>query len=432
MSPPEPEPAAQDEDRLAEESELETIDLDALPARPASSRKRLFQIAIAVVVIAATVVGLWRALPLAPAAPQVVRATPAAVPNQDALIESNVSYGAVTFNGHVLAGAPPLLATLSRGMNQFVLDAPPFRKVSCQIEWPPTFRQDTCSGPYGYSAFNLGATRTSLTFNGRTITPEAIIALPLSADDLPDSLYSAAVSAITAALNAADASMRTVVPAGQHYATGVDQQGLSISSLAATQLIATPLVALRASGYGFHACVAILCPLIDDLSSAPLIQPQGKQWFIAALVAPGWRFTTAAGDLVAEVTFPVQQAESQTVSLALSYDGAAGWSVAQQGLFYNVAGSLCTVGEDMLVSAAQPRLFNQGNVNVATGAEGCKLEIDIPNTTITTTGTPTPAPFVPAQFLWRFGVLLAADANAQSFLPNLPPASQAELAAVGG
>jgi hypothetical protein len=430
MSPPGNESSAQHEERLAEESELETIDLDALPARPAASRKHLFQIAVAVAVIAATLIGFWRALPPPPPAPQVVRATPTAVPNQDALIESNVSYGTVTLNGKTLAGAPPLLGTLSRGMNQIILEAPPFRKVSCQIAWPPTFRQDTCSGPYGYSAFNLGATRTSLTFKGKTITPAAIIALPLSADDLPADLHSAAVSAITAALNTTDASLRTVVPAGQHYATGIDQQGFPISSLAATRLMATPLVALHASGYGFHACVAIICPLLDDFGTASPVSHQGKQWLIASLVAPGWRFTTAAGDPVAEVTFPAQQTESQTVLLALSYTGMGGWSVAQQELAYNVVQGFCEAGREVLVSIQHSSQPTEPDIEAGASAEGCKYQLEVPNTSPATAATPTP--FVPAQFLWRFGVLLAADANAHTFLPDLPVASQAELAAVGG
>jgi len=62
------------------------------------------------------------------------------------------------------------------------------------------------------------------------------------------------------------------------------------------------------------------------------------------------------------------------------------------------------------------------------GVEGCKLELDIPNTK----PSATPDPFMPPLFLWRFGVLLAADANAQTFLPSLPLASPAELAAVSG
>jgi hypothetical protein len=35
-------------------------------------------------------------------------------------------------------------------------------------------------------------------------------------------------------------------------------------------------------------------------------------------------------------------------------------------------------------------------------------------------------------YVWRFGVLLAADAQAHSILPALPRASPAEIAAVGG
>jgi hypothetical protein len=35
-------------------------------------------------------------------------------------------------------------------------------------------------------------------------------------------------------------------------------------------------------------------------------------------------------------------------------------------------------------------------------------------------------------FIWRFGVLLAADASAHSTLPALPVALPADLAAVGG
>jgi hypothetical protein len=36
------------------------------------------------------------------------------------------------------------------------------------------------------------------------------------------------------------------------------------------------------------------------------------------------------------------------------------------------------------------------------------------------------------RYVWRFGVLLAADAQAHRILPALPLASPAEIAAVGG
>ncbi|HLJ82075.1 MAG TPA: hypothetical protein VKT52_11345, partial [Ktedonobacterales bacterium] len=55
------------------------------------------------------------------------------------------------------------------------------------------------------------------------------------------------------------------------------------------------------------------------------------------------------------------------------------------------------------------------------GVEGCKLQL----TTQTTQASQS-------VFVWRFGVLLTADAAAQTTLPGWPLAPQHEVAAVSG
>lgn len=110
------------------------------------------------------------------------------------------------------------------------------------------------------------------------------------------------------------------------------------------------------------------------------------------------------------------------MQLLLSYHDATGWQVSQQGAsgseVEQLNRSVCTAGVTMLsIQIAE----QAQNIQIAhdAGIEGCEL-------------LARPDQGQQGLFLWRFGVLLAADDGAHAMQPALPIAPPDEIAAVGG
>ena len=149
----------------------------------------------------------------------------------------------------------------------------------------------------------------------------------------------------------------------------------------------------------------------------------GQIWEVATPAALRWRFTDASGHVVSDVTFP----SATTLPLYLSYAAATGWqleSPTQAQLSQALTDLICPTGEQLLagVLAGTP-LGNGGDWNLIVlhdqGGAGCELEL-------------AEQGIDQGHFVWRFGVLLAADARAHSVLPALPVARPSDLAAVEG
>jgi hypothetical protein len=131
-----------------------------------------------------------------------------------------------------------------------------------------------------------------------------------------------------------------------------------------------------------------------------------------------WQFTSAAGQVGSSVAYPVLEGWQ----VSLTYAPATGWHVPRAlntgesaaGQFSRLS---CATGAALL----QAQLVGLGwTIRVAhqAGIEGCQLVGQQADTDQVT-------------FLWRFGVLLAADAPAHGLLPALPLAQPAESAAHG-
>jgi hypothetical protein len=113
------------------------------------------------------------------------------------------------------------------------------------------------------------------------------------------------------------------------------------------------------------------------------------------------------------VSFP-----TNAVGVILAYDPATGWQVSHPtAILGSVQSSVCQAGIMMLWST-----LGSANAPVPLhdrGVEGCELGAKVNGVD-------------GGRYVWRFGVVLAADAQAHSILPALPLASPAEIAAVGG
>ena len=135
-----------------------------------------------------------------------------------------------------------------------------------------------------------------------------------------------------------------------------------------------------------------------------------------------WRFTTAGGRVVGDVSFTA----ADIVEKLLAYDPATGWSLSDQPLpdgisGVNDIGSMdCDTGAQVLLQLFQSPPDFSFAISNGEGIEGCLITGEAADTSNT------------GSFVWRFGVLLAADDTAHQSLPNLPIAPPAEIDAVQG
>jgi hypothetical protein len=78
--------------------------------------------------------------------------------------------------------------------------------------------------------------------------------------------------------------------------------------------------------------------------------------------------------------------------------------------------------------AGQPLSFGQSGLGGPTApqTDGCFMSVE------GATNNPVASSKQYGQYIWRWGVLLAADAQARALFPFLPNAPQSEIDAVGG
>jgi hypothetical protein len=342
---------------------------------------------------------------------------------------SNINFGTLTVNGQKIAGSLPVLVHFHAGANTVTLSAPPFRARTCTFTYPSLIPSASTSGhACGSPKF------TPPMLIGDQSASDGVVDVLFDGSDLADAQRSAAQDAITKALAALQLS--THVPAGDYFATGTTASG-GIQTRRATQplqatLVAAPLDPSQAAGLG-----GLLCP--QPPCAAGLFQPEqyamltGPTWIVAETLGASLRFTAADGRLVA--TTPVYPIPG--LFLTLVYDAPSpGWhyqpmvspitGVPDQTLGDMVSGSMCNPGMDALTHLLQPAYPSPGQQSLgfrfgggSHPLEGCTI------TLIDQTGHDKGA------FVWRFGVLLAADAPAHQLLPALPMAPAADLSAIG-
>ncbi len=269
----------------------------------------------------------------------------------------------------------------------------------------------------------------------------------MDGSDLPSDLAAQAYATAGQALTTA--SLHTVVPTGQYYATGMDPQGHLLARLATTPLQAEVRFALPTSPTGPTGATdpcggSMLC---GGLPFNPGITLPAGQWIwsvaIAAFTA-SWRYTSHSGT----VTMSPSLLSPTGTQLLLTYDPSTReWSIIAQppatgspgtagtpsptggagpgspSLVDLLTPGLCEIGSEQVDAQAQA----QGETSYGTsisqdrGVAGCEIQVLTGNSS-TLHGT----------FLWRFGVLLAVDKGAHTLAPWLPLAPPAEIAAVGG
>jgi hypothetical protein len=323
---------------------------------------------------------------------------------------SDLTYGAVTVNGQKQSAPPPLRIQLHQhAPNIITLNAPPFAPLTCTITFPYTYgdpshcllNTDTLVAPDG----------SPISVNNGTVHPTFFVSMGFTWYDLPQDQQNQMLSSISQTLNS---PQQMTVPVGSYYAvSGTSEAGIT-SQRARTPLDAKASLIMFSTSTG--VCGAVPCP--DPLAPGQSATLSGQVWVINFNVEIRWQFIDASGTAVGDAFYYLRPG---TMQIVLSYERPSGWVVAtrdmpnfSQDLLQN---QLCPIGLSLFPLGTES--IQSAQVIRDRGIEGCELQAQTPQGQ-------------QGLFLWRFGVLLAADDSAHTMQPALPIASPDEIAAVGG
>lgn len=372
---------------------------------------------------------------------------------------ASVPWTAVSLDGHVVTppwiGYDPPLA-LPRGLHQLEWHADPFLPQRCLLSVPYS-ASNTCSRASYYG------NQPSQPAVNLVLLDESLATLPVAPQ-----------AAVLGGLRAATSDLSDVVQPGEAYVAG---DGPSLFDTVATQPLRATLrftldlaTARPTGGVGASCQLSDICPFtpqncaqlctLGALTLQPLQSagvPVGKQtWYVVAFARLGWDIVTLTGRGVA-TDAPISPGGLAIAEFpllfALSWNGLTWHAQSLTGPdagailrpFNEVIGTIAGSGSSSLVEpgcAAMPDYVGPTAVvsNYATArfisapnpAQGC-LAVVTPGGSA---ANPAPADRA-AWYLYRFGVLLAANDLAHQMSPRLPRADASEhalaaqLAAIG-
>ncbi|HEU5370102.1 MAG TPA: hypothetical protein VFU69_16645 [Ktedonobacterales bacterium] len=387
---------------------LPLIELETLLARPPSWRKRFTQMGFLLAALVVVLVTFWGISRPQVSSDELPRIQPDPPP-PTITISSNVNYGTLTINGQPQQGALPLTIQMhSQPPYTIRLDAPPFQPLTCQL--PPL----STIVPY---AFNPCKTAQNITQD-----PQALNSLEMlfSLAALPPEQRQQVTDLVSQKLTT---QQMTSVPAQSAIITNLKGDGtFNTTSLTGLLHASAFLVPTTRPPQRGLSCFRLICIGQQGFSADYTLS--GQFWEVQTPVALRWRFTTASGHVVSDVTFP---ASPVPLKLFLSYDARTGWQIAplpasETSLTEQLSQLVCITGIQLLNMQQAHYLGGDGwtvNILHEQGIEGCELQLEQHNVD-------------QGHFVWRFGALLAADAQAHSTLPKLPIAPPQALAAVAG
>lgn len=293
------------------------------------------------------------------------------------------------------------------------LSAPPFQRHTCTVTMSSTTASGKCPVQYDPSSpTHIGAKSTSV----RVIVPMTFPDLPPAQQGSVRALLQHTIDGI---------GRRMVVPANQYVATGTDALGHSTSRLTTEPLQAELSLAFSAIQQASD-CSEGICAQHNNLS----VQSQRHgTWSIFVSITTHWYFTRSDGTPIATPTPSdeiLSEATPTELPLTLVYDGR-GWALQSApsdtdtlpfSLVDILSHAQCNAGTSALYASFASGVAGGNSQEQANGLHGCLLQ------TLDANNKPT------GRYIWRFGVLLAADAAAHSTIPSLPIAPQAEIDAV--
>jgi hypothetical protein len=384
---------------------------------------------VALVCVLTSIPGGWQSLAAALHLESAFSTAAAAPAESFVSLEDGVPWGRLAIDGRRVTGTQVIqrytgfeqagtLLELAPGRHMIEYSAPPFGRLHCWLSVPRT-ASDSCplvpavdpAAPR-VRALDLGASLGRLAPAARSAL-EAAIALGIS-----------------------DGTSSVLVSPGERMrlASGISQ--VASASLAASlsygRIMGATGQASDSAESALHSCVS-LCRIGSD---AYVGVAAGQSLALLAAVSLEWRYTPAIGGLSFDgAAAPPQQPTIGLLRLDVQWDGTWRAALAQGP----VGSAPCSVGVGLL-SAANASLATSGTFGLVPApqdAAGCLLlwrSCDDP-AALCPFGTPVaPAEATPtsgaATFVYRFGLLFAADAAAHALVPELPAPNAAEHAAV--
>ncbi len=387
-------------------------DLHPQGRQPTSPRTRVIRIGLGVVALVAIVAVLG--VPLVTRQARVVSTPPQpvtpqpTVPPQNVLLRSTINFGTVTINGTPQPGTLPMFfpvrPTATGTPYTITITAPPFSPVSCSINFSTKHLEIDSNGLCTADSVH-GSLET--TANGVTAIPDFQVDLIFTPENLPADQQ----KQINTLLQPLAFQQTITVPAGSYVATSYHPDYTITSQLTTESLQATAFLTTSTNFQLFSGpCPGLVCP------GDPGAQfPKGsKAWWVGVPAALRWQFTTAEGHLLGNASFPA----GASVPAVLVYETNTGWSLAPSSAAEPPAspGALsyldCQTGMLLLQQVLHPTAMSTFRGH-RPGITGCGATIEDGH------GKTLGA------FIWRFGVLMAADEGARQLLPDLPIAPQA-------
>ena len=406
-------------------------------------------VVLAILVILGSTAGIRTLLSGGTGSPLPTPATSSRPHNDLFYFQLNPPWGHLSIDGHTVARVPtdstdpPL--SLPPGQHKLLWKAAPFQPVSCLLVVPVSSNPSTCN----HSQFTLGNTNQLA----------SIVELRVSTDLLPNTQRTALLAATQAALDQEQHS-ETVLP-GEAYAVPSENSGTGQNACRLEKQVVvcytTAKQRLRATlrfqldtdtsygapcsdgqvcSYNGFDC-RLFCSLTDgQWPNSPPTVASDSAWDVIVPVHSFWQYTTLTGQVVLEDeadNFVLGMENEHMVTLGVTWNGAT-WHVSfstpeQQ---FPISAPICDSALGDAQSLVSDVVIN--NVQISTSysfaigndpSVGCLIEVAQSQDSFV---TPTPTSSLPvmAYLLHRFGVLIAANAQAHHLWPFLPVADANE------
>jgi hypothetical protein len=380
-------------------------DAPDIPAREHIPNRRLvagIALAVLAVVLVATILPQVR-----PGLAQTRRSAserPALPTTAEVYFQNSVPWGSLRIDGRVsgdiFIAHPDQPMTVSAGRHTLVYEAAPFPPLACHFSVPAS-PVDDCL----VRSNDLGQ-------------------IALSLKDDPSRLPSDQIAALSAAISSAlanDVWITRVAP-GERY---IAPDGRI--TVANQPLVARMTYALGVAGDSAKAPPEVACPDFCARGDVAVLPSGRYAWMLRAPISVNWQYAALDGTVVAG-SAPAALAPTPafaTIGVGVWYDGT--WhaiSPTRTVDFSSPENATCAVAQAELRAVDLIPLvsYTMGTSSGPNPADGCLIGV-----------TGTDAAYgqtagIHALYLYRFGVMLAANAGAHHIAPTLPVvAGQTEL-----
>ena len=339
-------------------------------------------------------------------------------------IVANLGFGWVSVDGKKLPGHPPFVFSAAPGGDTVIFQAPPFSPQICRVSWLGAGASAQLSAVG--SSCEIGFMSVRVTDR---VSPSYVLDFQFGLGDLPPALQATALDFVRQVVT--PVSLTTTVPSGQYYATGRDGRGMILSRQATAPVTSQVSLLLPTpedlSSSAFW-CSALICAEPDVPQDPDATHGSAeKLWATEIPLAMTWQFLLPDKQLVG---MEHQSQGTPDALLLLALDSHQHWHLGQVAALTDlqdeqrqmIPSTICDTGVNELSSAFEDQQAGSDMLIPRNdhGLAGC--EIQITQTDKDVAGT----------VVWRFGVLLAADAKTHRTYPWLPLAPKAEVETVTG